>query len=66
MDSKNNERLRHFAKLWRLNGDLMMCRACGRSLIASRDGEALQHRAGCPNETHVDPWVDLRTAMQPA
>ena len=61
MDNTNNKMLISFATRWRLNGDLLECRSCGRSLIASRDGEPMLHRAGCKGSSH--PGRALRSAL---
>lgn len=64
MNVANNEFLRTILSVWDVDGDLMRCRLCKRALIASRDGEALNHAAGCKNATHKHPWQDLREAMK--
>ncbi len=65
MDARNNTALLELSKVWELDGDWMKCRSCGRSLVASRDGEPLHHQPeGCRNSKHVHPWSDLRAAME--
>jgi len=58
--------LKALGNVWKWDGDLMICRKCGRGLIASRDGEALQHRSDCDNRSGHHPWVELRAALNPS
>jgi hypothetical protein len=64
MDMTNDQDLRSMSRVWNLDGDLMTCRVCKRSLIASRDGEELNHASGCKNAAHGHPWADLRSALK--
>lgn len=63
MDSLNNAELLDLSRVWELDGDLMRCRVCKRSLVASRDGEEMRHRPGCKNEHILHPWRALRAAL---
>lgn len=54
-----NSRLINFSAFWRLDGDLMRCRKCGRSIIASRQGEAMVHEDGCEAGLMKYPWHQL-------
>lgn len=42
-----NELLRDFCRDWELDGDLLTCRACRRSQVASRQNEDFVHRHDC-------------------
>jgi hypothetical protein len=63
MDQRNNTVLLVLSKIWQLDGDWMKCRTCKAVLIASRDGEPMQHKVGCKHAAHSHPWADLRNAM---
>lgn len=63
-DISQNAVLMALSKVWQWDGDLMRCRSCQRPLIASRDGEELRHKSGCPNEALTHPWSDLRSAIR--
>jgi len=65
---ESNDALIALAKYWKLDGDWMTCRACRRSLIASRDGEELNHGDGCKFWDQQHPWAQLRglIARRPA
>ena len=61
-----NESLRHFAKVWRMDGDLMVCQGCGRGVIASRFSEPPRHKAECQKNGYMDnenPWVIFANTM---
>ena len=62
-----NGALCDLAARWKIDGDWMTCKACKRSLIASRVNEALPHAAGCKlaatTETH--PWQALLKILRP-
>ena len=60
----NGEDLMELSGVWKWDGDLMTCRDCRRSLIASRNGEAMHHRAGCTHSDRQHPWQELRAALQ--
>ena len=57
---ESNDALIKLAKYWKLDGDWMTCRGCRRSLIASRDGEELNHGDGCKFWDQHHPWAQLR------
>ena len=62
MKAIHDEALRLFSEWWQLDGDLMRCTKCGRAIVASREDEAMVHRAGCPNSgTH--PWRVLKSII---
>lgn len=65
---ESNDALIKLAKYWKLDGDWMTCRGCRRSLIASRDGEELNHGDGCKFWDQQHPWAQLRelVARRPA
>jgi len=56
----SNDALIVLAKYWKLDGDWMTCKGCRRSLIASRDGEELNHGDGCKFWDQQHPWANLR------
>lgn len=64
---ESNDALIKLAKYWKLDGDWMTCKGCRRSLIASRDGEELNHGDGCKFWDQQHPWAQLRSliARQP-
>jgi len=57
---ESNDKLIAFARRWKLDGDWLTCKGCKRSLIASRDGEELNHAAGCKLAAEQHPWAQLR------
>ena len=63
MNEGNNLALMALGAVFVLDGDLMRCRSCGRSLIASRDGEELRHAASCKHIRRTHPWKLLRAAI---
>ena len=65
MDRESNAALLSLSRKWKLQGDWMVCRECGRVLVASRDGEALIHKSGCKNQNFQHPWTDLRSILGP-
>jgi hypothetical protein len=62
---ESNDKLCDFARFFTLDGDWMTCKKCKRNLIASRDGEPLQHAAGCKNADRLHPWAELRALIAP-
>lgn len=54
-----NSRLINFSVFWKLDGDLMRCRKCSRSIIASRRGEPMKHKDGCEARLMEYPWHQL-------
>ncbi|MCA3177600.1 MAG: hypothetical protein O9345_16230 [Burkholderiaceae bacterium] len=62
-----NAALCDFARRWALDGDWLTCKACARSLIASRVNETLRHDEGCKlaATTEPRPWQALLTIMRP-
>lgn len=63
MSPIHNVALIAMSRVWSWSGDLMTCRNCDRSLIASRDGEELLHRSGCKYEKRQHPWQELRGVL---
>lgn len=51
------------ATRWKCNGDLMTCRACGWSVIASRINERPGHAADCTQINEPNPWKYLHAAL---
>ncbi|HBI70674.1 MAG TPA: hypothetical protein DDZ22_17215 [Massilia sp.] len=62
---ENNDKLIELARYWKLDGDWMTCKGCKRSLIASRDGEELNHADGCKFAAQQHPWARLRALVAP-
>lgn len=60
---EKNDRLIEFARRWRLDGDLLTCVACKRSLIASRDAEWMGHASSCRFANQQHPWAELRALI---
>jgi len=57
-----NERLRNFAIVWKVDGDLMRCTGCNKAIIASRKNEIPVHAHDCPKDGYMDnqnPWLLL-------
>lgn len=48
------------SRIWKWNGDSMTCTGCNSSLIASRDGEEINHNEGCKHAGEQHPWRRLR------
>lgn len=63
LDSQTNKQLTVMWRVWRWEGDWMVCKSCHRALIASRDGEILPHAECCktPHEQH--PWRRMREIL---
>jgi len=51
-----NDQLGAFGTVWKLNGDWLTCRGCDRSLLASRNGDLIDHKAGCKFSGQQHPW----------
>lgn len=58
-----DEALRNLGRHWHFNGDTASCTLCKRSLVASREGEQVPHRAGCRNKDQQHPWGALRAIL---
>lgn len=65
IEREQNHALIEFYGRWRLNGDWLVCQGCKRPLIASRDGEALNHKDRCKNSESLHPWTELRSLISP-
>jgi hypothetical protein len=65
IDNTDNASLCYLGKFWKLDGDWMTCRGCDRSLIASRDGEEMNHKDGCKYSDQQHPWRRLRNIIAP-
>lgn len=63
MTRESNDALLALARYWKLDGDWMTCKGCKRSLIASRDGEELNHADGCKHWDQHHPWAKLRAIL---
>lgn len=57
--------LRDFGRVWLMDGEWMVCRACRNAQHATREGDALKHRSDCGRARIVEdrPWVMLRTIL---
>lgn len=62
---EKNDALIEFYGRWRLNGDWLICQGCKRPIIASRDGELMNHANGCKNSESQHPWTELRSLIAP-
>lgn len=59
-----NAMLLRFAENFRLDGDLLVCVACKRRQIASRQDEDFQHRHDCKRRMIGGrPWSHLQAVM---
>lgn len=63
MADPRNQALLALSAVWVLDGDLMRCRSCHRSLIASRESESLRHAVTCRFGDRIHPWQELREAL---
>lgn len=59
----DNATMKELGRVWKWDADLMTCRGCNRSLIASRDGEPLAHYSLCMHYERKHPWRELREAV---
>ncbi len=59
-----NQKLREFSRDWELSGDLLRCKACERSQIASRQDEDFVHRSDCSiRRIGGRPWTVLQSIL---
>lgn len=65
MDRLVNQRLHEWSRAWRLDGDLVRCRECGRGIIYSRRDEALVHSSEC-KQVMAYPWELLISLAPPS
>lgn len=60
-DKDRPKALRDFGRAWKLDGDLLVCRSCGRALHVSRAGERLHHAGDCTKDKMAGhPWSALQ------
>lgn len=60
----NNRAICELYQRWKFNADLMTCRECGYSVIASRLHQTAYHAAGCKSEGAQNPWLQLANILQ--
>ena len=58
--------LRHFSKIWELDGDLLRCKSCKNAIVISRINEQFKHKDDCKNNPFlsINPWVILKDLLE--